>query len=60
VYTIAQCVRQRQNNRSGDAAFPSSEENVLNGIAYDKASGNFYLTGKRWRTILVGKFSGAR
>jgi glutamine cyclotransferase len=37
-----------------------SEENVLNGIAYDKASGVFYLTGKRWRTIFVGKFSGAR
>jgi glutamine cyclotransferase len=32
-------------------------ENVLNGIAYDKASGNFYVTGKRWRTIFVGKFS---
>jgi glutamine cyclotransferase len=34
----------------------SSEQNVLNGIAYDKASGNFYVTGKRWRTIFVGKF----
>jgi len=32
-------------------------ENVLNGIAYDKATGNFYVTGKRWRTIFVGKFS---
>ncbi len=31
--------------------------NVLNGIAYDKASGLFYLTGKRWRTIFVGRFS---
>ena len=35
----------------------SSEQNVLNGIAYDKASGNFYVTGKHWRTIFVGKFS---
>ena len=35
----------------------SSEQNVLNGIAYDKASGNFYVTGKRWRTIFVGSFS---
>jgi len=35
----------------------SSEQNVLNGIAYDRASGNFYVTGKRWRTIFVGKFS---
>ncbi len=34
----------------------SSEQNVLNGIAYDKATGNFYITGKRWRTIFVGKF----
>jgi len=35
----------------------AEEQNVLNGIAYDKASGNFYVTGKRWRTIFVGKFS---
>lgn len=34
----------------------SSEQNVLNGIAYDKASGQFYVTGKNWRTIFVGKF----
>jgi len=34
----------------------SSEQNVLNGIAYDKTSGNFYLTGKRWRTIFIGRF----
>jgi glutamine cyclotransferase len=34
-----------------------SEENVLNGIAYDKASGRFFVTGKRWRTIFVGTFS---
>jgi glutamine cyclotransferase len=31
--------------------------NVLNGIAYDKATGTFYVTGKRWRTIFAGKFS---
>jgi glutamine cyclotransferase len=35
----------------------SSEQNVLNGIAYDKATGLFYVTGKRWRTIFVGKFT---
>lgn len=34
----------------------SSEENVLNGIAHDRASGLFYVTGKRWRTIFIGKF----
>jgi len=33
--------------------------NVLNGIAYDKASGVFYVTGKRWRTIFLGKFVAA-
>jgi glutamine cyclotransferase len=38
----------------------SSEQNVLNGIAYDKASGNFYVTGKNWRTIFVGKFVGPK
>jgi glutamine cyclotransferase len=37
-----------------------SQENVLNGIAYDKAAGLFYVTGKRWRTIFVGRFSAAR
>ena len=34
----------------------ASHENVLNGIAYDKASGLFYLTGKNWLSIFVGKF----
>lgn len=38
----------------------SAEENVFNGIAYDKASGLFYVTGKRWRTIFVGKFLEAK
>lgn len=36
----------------------ADSNNVLNGIAYDKQSGNFYVTGKRWRTIFVGKFAG--
>ena len=35
----------------------AEEQNVLNGIAYDKATSTFYVTGKRWRTIFVGKFS---
>jgi glutamine cyclotransferase len=38
----------------------SSEQNVLNGIAYDQASGLFYVTGKRWRTIFVGRFVDAK
>ena len=35
----------------------SGEQNVLNGIAYDKATGRFFVTGKAWRTIFVGTFS---
>jgi glutaminyl-peptide cyclotransferase len=35
----------------------ADSNNVLNGIAYDKESGLFYVTGKRWRTIFVGRFS---
>ncbi len=36
------------------------ENNVLNGIAHDKASGLFYVTGKRWRTIFTGRFVAAK
>jgi glutamine cyclotransferase len=57
------CVEARANMGSlwrsfsdADKAQVMSEENVLNGIAYDKASGLFYVTGKRWRTIFAGKF----
>ena len=31
-------------------------DNVLNGIAYDAKTDRFYLTGKRWNAIFVGKF----
>ena len=58
------CVDARANMGSlwrsftdADKKQVTSEENVLNGIAYDKASGLFYVTGKRWRTIFAGKFS---
>src|SRR3954454_22628180 len=58
------CVEARANMGSlwrsfsdADKTQVASEENVLNGIAYDKASGVFYVTGKRWRTIFVGKFA---
>jgi glutamine cyclotransferase len=57
------CVEARANMGSlwrsfsdADKKQVMSEENVLNGIAYDKASGTFYVTGKRWRTIFAGKF----
>jgi len=29
---------------------------VLNGIAYDNATGTFYVTGKRWKSIFSGRF----
>jgi glutamine cyclotransferase len=32
-------------------------DNVLNGLAYDPETQLFYVTGKRWRTIFVGRFS---
>jgi glutamine cyclotransferase len=32
-------------------------ESVLNGIAYNAKTGLFYLTGKLWRTIFVGRFT---
>ena len=57
------CVEARANMGSlwrsfsdADKKQVMSEENVLNGIAYDAAGGLFYVTGKRWRTIFAGKF----
>ena len=40
-----------------DRTQTQSPENVLNGIAHDATSGLFYLTGKLWRSIFVGRFS---
>jgi glutamine cyclotransferase len=58
------CVEARANMGSlwrsfsdADKKQVTSEDNVLNGIAYDQASKLFYVTGKRWRTIFVGRFS---
>jgi len=58
------CVEARANMGSlwrsftdADKKQVAEEQNVLNGIAYDRAAGVFYVTGKRWRTIFVGKFS---
>jgi glutamine cyclotransferase len=39
-----------------ERASTNVRENVLNGIAYDGNTGLFYLTGKRWRAIFVGRF----
>jgi glutamine cyclotransferase len=41
-----------------ERASTNSNENVLNGIAYDAKTGLFYLTGKRWKAIFVGRFRG--
>lgn len=38
----------------------ASPQYVLNGIAHDRASGLFYITGKRWKSIFVGRFSEVR
>lgn len=38
----------------------SNSQYVLNGIAHDRATGLFYLTGKRWKSIFTGRFSGVR
>ena len=38
------------------AQVASSPENVLNGIAHDAQTGLFYVTGKRWSAIFVGRF----
>jgi glutaminyl-peptide cyclotransferase len=40
------------------AQVAADPNNVLNGIAYDRTTGLFYVTGKRWPTIFVGRFSG--
>ena len=60
---VSGCIEARANMGSlwrsfsdADKKQVASEENVLNGIAYDKASGLFYVTRKRWRTIFMGKF----
>lgn len=34
----------------------SNDNYVLNGIAHDATTGLFYLTGKRWKSIFVGRF----
>jgi len=40
-----------------ERASTNAHENVLNGIAYDAGTGLFYITGKRWRVILSGRFN---
>jgi glutamine cyclotransferase len=42
------------------AQIASSEQNVLNGIAHDGQTGRFYLTGKRWKSIFIGRFVAQR
>jgi glutaminyl-peptide cyclotransferase len=47
---------QAMSPEERDTIDPS--ESVLNGIAYNAKTGLFYLTGKLWRTIFVGSFTG--
>jgi len=39
-----------------ERASTNTNDNVLNGIAYDANTGLFYITGKRWRVIFSGRF----
>jgi len=39
-----------------EQAQTNDSDNVLNGIAYDAKTGDFYLTGKRWKVIFRGRF----
>jgi glutaminyl-peptide cyclotransferase len=34
----------------------AAPDNVLNGIAYDRTTDLFYITGKRWHAIFIGRF----
>lgn len=45
-----------RNMTPGEMASTNSNENVLNGIAHDPSTGLFYITGKRWQMIFVGRF----
>jgi glutaminyl-peptide cyclotransferase len=40
-----------------ERAQTEDSDNVLNGIAYDAKTGDFYLTGKRWKVIFRGRFA---
>ncbi|MBD3421304.1 MAG: glutaminyl-peptide cyclotransferase [Chitinivibrionales bacterium] len=39
-----------------DQAAPRAHDHVLNGIAYDAASGTFYLSGKNWPLVFEVRF----
>ena len=43
-----------------EQAHTNDSDHVLNGIAHDAKTGEFYLTGKRWKTIFRGRFVEAR
>ncbi len=49
---LALALVHRRRQEAGDVA----RRTCSTGSRYDKASGLFYVTGKRWRTIFVGRF----
>jgi glutamine cyclotransferase len=49
-------VLQRQMDPQERAHIGSDSNHVLNGIAYDAAADLFYVTGKRWHSIFIGRF----
>ena len=47
---------RQQMSREEQARIAADGNHVLNGIAYDAGTDLFYVTGKRWQTIFVGRF----
>jgi glutamine cyclotransferase len=49
-------LRDRMSAEEKSLIDTDSGNYVLNGIAYDNATGTFYVTGKRWKSIFSGRF----
>ena len=49
-------LRDRMSAEEKSLIDTDSGNYVLTGIAYDNATGTFYVTGKRWKSIFSGRF----
>jgi glutaminyl-peptide cyclotransferase len=49
-------LRDRMSTEEKSLIDIDSGNYVLNGIAHDNATGTFYVTGKRWKSIFSGRF----
>jgi glutamine cyclotransferase len=57
VDAVAQMEALNDRLTPDERAYLRSDSNfVLNGIAYDRRSGLFYVTGKNWKLIFAGRF----